>query len=509
MCAGSEVANGQEFVIDRSIAIASEWRLPYTFTLIFSDGTGTDRSFSVTEGDTMAIGFANPVSIDGIFDGWKGSDGIVRIYGDVIAPENNMTFSALWREREVYKVSFIDGDAEVGAAVAKEGLEFTIGQAVAPKTGYRFLGWAFDGKALNIGDALYIDGDATMTASWEALEACKVRYMDGETVLSESSGYEGDTVTIGHEHPVKDDYVFLTWEIDGNAVSEGQKIVLSSDITVEAVWRALDEFSIKFMDGETPLKFGTCKEGEMFTITIDDPVSDAREFRKWTDGENSYVKGDILTPSGDVELSAVWTDKAVHKVVFMDGEDIFTEKIGYHGSRFTIDVKEPVREGKSFAGWRFDDAVYSSGSSLVLTGDAVLEAVWTDRAVHTLTYYSEGKSAGSAEVTDGCEVLLDKKLERDGYSFKGWSLTDGGKVSKLNGDVIRPTGDIALYAVWEKISQPSIDSEDDKDGDGSATDGGSGHESGSSSGFDHTTMAVGAGVAALIVSLLAIVLRRS
>ena len=503
MCAGSEVADGQEFVMERSISIASEWRLPYTFSLIFSDGTGTDRTFTVTEGGTMTISFANPVSIDGIFDGWKGSDGIVHEYGDVIAPENSMTFSALWREREEYRVSFFDGDAEVGTAVAKEGLEFTIGQSVAPKTGYRFLGWAFDGRSLNIGDSLEIYGDAAMTASWEALEVCKVRYMDGETVLGEISGYEGDTVTIGHEHPMKDDYVFLTWEIDGSAVSEGQRIVLDSDINVEAVWKALDEFTVKFIDGETPLKFCTCKEGEMFTITIDDPVSETRDFKKWTDGENSYVNGDSLTPSEDIELFAVWTDKAVHKVVFMDGEGIFAERIGYHGSRFTVDVEDPVREGKSFAGWEFEDAVYSNGSGLVLTGDAVLEAVWTDRAVYTLTYYSEGEIAGSAEVTDGCDVLLDKKLKRDGYSFKGWSLTDGGKVSKINGDVIRPTGNIALYAVWEKNSQPSTDPEEDKDGCDSGTD------NGSSYGFDHSMLAVGAGVAALMVSLLAIVLRRS
>ena len=517
-CAGAAVENGQEFVIGNSITITSEWRPPYTFSVIFSDGIGADRTFSVTEGSSMTIDFANPVSEDGIFTKWKGSDGTERYYGDVVSPENNMTFSAQWREREEHKVSYMDGGSEVGTAIAKEGIEFTVQQDMAPKTGYRFLGWAFGGEILSIGDSLEIKENVTMTASWEALDEFTVKYVDGDVVLNESSGYDGDTVTIGFRHPEKEGFVFLTWEIDGAAVADGTACILESDIVVEAAWRALDEFTVTFMDGETVLKKAPCKEGEEFTIAIDDPVSESKDFKKWTDGTASYLKGDRLMPSGDVELTAVWEDKEVHKVVFMDDETEIGHAPGYHGSKFTIAIDDPVREGMAFAGWSYQNATYVKGSQLTLMADATLEAVWTDKAVHTVSYYSEGELKGSAKVTDGSDLLLDMKLDRDGYSFKGWSTTDGGKVSKLNGDIVKPTGDIALYAVWEEVSQPSPDEEkdtDDADKDTDRDDGsdsgkdGSGNGSGFPIAFDQTTLAVGAGVAALVVSLLAVAVRRS
>ncbi len=516
-CAGAAVEYGQEFVISNSIAIASEWRLPYTFSIIFSDGIGADRAFSVKEGSSIVIDFANPVSDDGIFTGWKGSDGTVRMYGDTVTPGNSVTFNAQWREREEHKVTYTDDGSEVGTAIAREGIGFTVEQDVEPRTGYKLLGWAFGDRILGIGDSMEVEEDVTLTASWEALDVFTVKYVDGDSVLDESTGYDGDTVTIGLEHPEKEGFVFLTWEIDGLAVSDGTACTLDSDILVEAAWRALDDFTVTFMDGGKAIKVVPFEEGEELTIMIDDPVSVSKDFKKWTDGTASYLKGDRLSPSGDIVLTAVWEDKEVHKAVFMDGGSKVYEATGYHGSGFTIEVEDPVREGKAFAGWSYQDAVYFNGSILTLGGDATLEAVWTDKEVHTVTYYSEGKIGGTAKVTDGSDLLLDMKLDRDGYSFKGWSMTDGGKVSKLNGDTIKPTGDIALYAVWEDASQPSPDGEKDADdadrdsdteSDDSEKDG-SGNGGGSGFAFDRATMAIGAGVAALVLSLLAVAIRRS
>ncbi len=522
-CAGAVVEHGQQFVIGNSITITSEWRLPYRFSIIFSDGIGTDRTFSVTEGSSMTIDFANPVSEDWIFAGWKGPDGTVRMYGDVVSPENSMTFNAQWSEREEHKVTYLDNGSEVGTAIAKEGIAFTVRQDMAPKTGYKFLGWAFGEKILNIGDSLEIEENVTMTASWEALDVFTVKYVDGDEILDESTGYDGDRVTIEFRHPEKEGFVFLTWEIDGAAVADGTVRTLDSNMVVEAAWRALDEFTVTFMDGEKTIKIVPCKEGDEVIIAIDDPVSVSKDFRKWTDGTASYLKGDRLSLSDDVVLTAVWEDKEVHKVVFMNGESKVAEATGYHGSRFTIDVEDPVCEGKVFAGWSCQNATYVKGSSLALEADATLEAVWTDKAVHTVSYYSEGEIKGTAKVVDGSDMLLDKKLDRDGYCFKGWSLTDGGKVSKLNGDTIRPTGDIALYAVWEEISQPSPDEEKDADDadkdsgiDGSEredkdkdTERDDGSGIGFTLAFDNTTLAIGVGVAAMVISLLAVAVRRS
>ena len=41
---------------------------------------------------------------------------------------------------------------------------------------------------------------------------------------------------------------------------------------------------------------------------------------------------------------------------------------------------------------------------------------------------------------------------REGYSFKGWSMSRGGEV--MPDDVINLDRDIVLYAVWEAVDLP-------------------------------------------------------
>lgn len=534
-CAGEAVSSGQTFVLTESLVIVAEWRLPYNYTVSFDDGIGGERTYIVKEGGSVTIDFVNPVSPDGIFTGWKDSDGASYMYGDTFVPTKDLTVTAQWRDRAAYTVTFMDGETLVGTSTAREGIAYTVEQTVGPKTGFRFLGWTLDGRTVAVGDVLDIEGNTTLTASWEEIGSFTVKYMDGSYTLSEETVLEGTTVTIRTEHPVKDGSVFITWEIDGVAVADGKTIVVTSDITVTAKWRALDEYTVSFDNG-TDTVIRTCKEGETLTIDVDDPASESKIFIKWTDGTGSFLKGDVISVASDMVLNAVWKDKRTFAVVFTDGYNI-SRTIGYEGSRFVISVDDPTKDGKIFAGWSSDGNRYSKGGSFILTSDTTLEAVWSDRPVHKITYLSDGKTVGTADVVDGDSVLIDKKLVREGYSFKGWSMDGSGTVSKLNGDSIVPRADVSLYAVWEKAPVPStgpsddpkpsdkvpetpkddtpkddvpkddvpkddvpkVDEEKDEDWFGFLKDGK----------LDRTAVAIGVGVAALVTSMLAVALRRS
>ena len=45
---------------------------------------------------------------------------------------------------------------------------------------------------------------------------------------------------------------------------------------------------------------------------------------------------------------------------------------------------------------------------------------------------------------------------REGYRFRGWSLSRGGEVQYAPGDAITLDKDILLYAVWDAVSTADL-----------------------------------------------------
>ena len=117
----------------------------------------------------------------------------------------------------------------------------------------------------------------------------------------------------------------------------------------------------------------------------------------------------------------------------------------------------PIRSGFDFMGWSATD-----GGSVVafpytpgVTNDITLYAKWTPRQ-YAITFNSNGGSAVASEsfVTGGQITAAPASPTRSGYTFAGWSATEGGSVVAFP---YTPgvTNDITLYAKWTLV--PVID----------------------------------------------------
>ena len=125
------------------------------------------------------------------------------------------------------------------------------------------------------------------------------------------------------------------------------------------------------------------------------------------------------------------------------GDDIFLEG----GS--VDEPSEPSRTGYTFAGWSATDGgvavsfPYSPGA----TSNITLYARWTPNT-YTVTFNSKGGSAvnGGTFVTGG-SIAAPTAPTFSGYTFAGWSATDGGvAVSFPYSPGV--TSNITLYARW-------------------------------------------------------------
>ena len=84
-----------------------------------------------------------------------------------------------------------------------------------------------------------------------------------------------------------------------------------------------------------------------------------------------------------------------------------------------------------------------------------IKALYEEESVrfHTVTFVAnDGTEVMEKEkVVAGARLTLPSNLfQRDGYHFIGWAKTAGGEKVYVDGEEIEVTGDMTLYAVWER-----------------------------------------------------------
>ena len=152
-----------------------------------------------------------------------------------------------------------------------------------------------------------------------------------------------------------------------------------------------------------------------------------------------------------------------YTITFLDAKDKkLSEKTYYEGAE--VDVPEgPEKEATkkavyTFTGW--EPAVTKA------TKDQTYKPVYSEkeRESHKITYIvddKENKKTGNPpEYTEGVEENLLKVINKDGYDFVGWfdSEEGGNEIQSITEDT---TGDLVLYARFEKIPDKEAEKEEE------------------------------------------------
>ncbi len=223
-----------------------------------------------------------------------------------------------------------------------------------------------------------------------------------------------------------------------------------------------------------------------------------REFRGWAESSSAtapdYTAGSSQNFSSATTLYAVWSFKATYypnggTVVETDANGTTQNVDSYttcSGSDCTLTAPDDsftsggleyvfTRSGHSFLGWTTDheSAVpeYTSGSTIVLTADTNLYAVWG----YLVTFHPNGGTStvrdtgGSDDPVSGryyqniayaaasiyvpgesfCNDTMEYSYARTGYTFLGWAANSLATVPEYTeGNLLTVTGNITLYAVW-------------------------------------------------------------
>ncbi len=186
--------------------------------------------------------------------------------------------------------------------------------------------------------------------------------------------------------------------------------------------------------------------------TADDETGEPFDFTsEITSDTQIYAKWEAI-PTYTVTYDANWGTGAVpvDSELYEEGDNVTLSS----GSDLT-------RDGYRFKGWTLSSegsgTVYDAGESYTMgSGDVTFYAKWNE--AYTVTYDING-GTGAVPVNsdvyeEGKSVTLSSgsDLTRDGYRFKGWTLSSegSGTVYETGDTYTMGSGNVTFYAKWNK-----------------------------------------------------------
>lgn len=403
----------------------------------------------------------------------------------------NVTFTALYETGTVKHTLTYNangGSPTPSSVTAETGSTFTLASAPT-KSGYNFDGWLITGESTARGAGTNYTmpaQDVTATAQWSTASRTYYLYYNlngGSPSYSSQNCKTGGYITLSG-NPTKSRYDFAGWTItssssSGSIVVEnvyaGYKFYPTGTTTsyyANAQWVEQQPHDLTYKTGysggtppasQTGIYSGT-------SVTLAAAIKrTGYTFRGWLlshTGSIVSAGSSFSMPAQDVTATGQWTAQSV-TITYYHGYDSGTygTQSGTAGNTVTLKAAQ-TRSGYTFSGWLVKDEfgddsssrTYAAGASYELRSNATATALWTPSQVQTYTVsYDKNGSDVSGDaipvvtVTKGNQTSVrgPDLWSRSGYQFVCWNTSSSGSGTEYQvGDMLLPTGNVILYAIW-------------------------------------------------------------
>ena len=313
-------------------------------------------------------------------------------------------------------------------------------------------------------------GDRSYTATWTPT-AYTLTYDLAGGALPEGKinpvtyNIESDAITLNN--PERVGYTFAGWTGTGLETATMEVTIAkgsTGDRSFTATWTPIT-YTITY-----DLAGGALPEGktnpESFTIESEDiilnnPVRTGYDFAGWTGTGLAEATMEVKIAKGSVEnrsYTATWTPTTYTLTYDLAGGALAegdTNPTTYTIESDAITLKNPVRDGYTFAGWTgtgLTEATMEVTIAKGSTGARSYAATWTP-ITYTLSYdlaggaLPEGKTNPATYTIESEDITLVNP-ERVGYTFAGWTGT-GLEAATVEVKIAKgSTGDRSYTATW-------------------------------------------------------------
>ena len=294
----------------------------YTLTFDANGGSGTMTPVTDLTGEYTlpANEFTAPSGKQ--FKGWSlTTDGAIVTKVDMT---ENRTVYAIWENIPVvtYTVSFAaNGGTGTMADVTGISGEYTLpANGFTAPAGKQFKAWSVGGVEKAAGDKITVTANTTVTAIWENIPVVTYTVSfdanGGTGSMADVTGVSGEYTLPANGFTAPAGKQFKAWSVGGVEKAAGDKITVTANTTVTAVWEAI-EYNVTVTGGTASVGAGTpitkATMGTTVTLTANAAPS-GKVFDKWevVSGGITLADANSATTTFTMPASAV-SVKATYK----------------------------------------------------------------------------------------------------------------------------------------------------------------------------------------------------
>ena len=442
----SRYAWGAYVTVDLGKAIGT----PVVYTITFNSNDGTSvESQNINAGEKLAEPTPAPTKVGFTFDGWYEDSTFSKKFDFNTPITDSMTLYANWIENK-YTLTF-DANGGSGTMTPVTDLtgEYTLpaNEFTAP-SGKQFKGWSLttDGAIVTKVD---MTENRTVYAIWENIPVVTYTVSfaanGGTGTMADVTGVSGEYTLPANGFTAPSGKQFKAWSVGGVEKAAGDKITITANTTVTAVWEAI-EYNVTVTGGTASVGAGTpitkATMGTAVTLTANAAPTDM-VFDKWEviSGSITLADANSATTTFTMPAGAV-SVKATYKTTPVTTYNLTTQVNGGHG---TISAsKTGLMAGSTEAitfnpevGYEIDTVTVNgtatsvSGNTLNVTMNENKTVVVTYKAIEYNITVTDGKAtigAGSeiSKAAEGTAVTLTANAAPSGKVFDKWEVVSGG-----------------------------------------------------------------------------------
>jgi len=429
---------------------------PKVFTATYDSNGGSAVASGRIVGGAIEFPTA-PTRAGYTFAGWYDNAGGSGSQITKWMTESNPTFYAKWLINYAANYDSKGGSA-VPSSTFASGLQISEAPQDPTRAGYTFAGWSRTegGPAISFPYTPDVAANFTLFAKWSPnTNIVNFNSKGGSAVLAGSFLTEGAVLTAPVE-PTRLGYTFVGWSATdgGSVVSFPYTSGATSDITLFAIWNADTHLVDSNENGGSSVPGLTFQTDGEIALPPATPDRAGYTFVGWSATSGGpglsfpYAPGVI----GSITLFAIW-DAHTFLVNFNSKGGSSVAAISFRtDGEIAVAPETPVRAGYTLVGWSATDGgpalsfPYPPG----VIENITLFAIW-DANTHLVNLNTKGGLALPAASfrTDGEISQSPTTPVRAGYTFNGWSATDGGSLLSFpySPGVIE---NITLFAKWTR-----------------------------------------------------------
>lgn len=487
----------------------------YKVTYYANGGSGAPMEQEKKYGVNLTLSSTVPLRNGYVFTGWNTKeDGSGKKYspGDIYSENEKLNLYAQWKTN-AYTLTYDGNGYSSYSSKVENVVTTTIKTNMPNRFGYTFLGWSTNSSATSAsytpGSTISLSSNTTLYAVWKSAQSVSTGNSNKVNIaFAEQAWYYKFTPSSSGEYTFESagsiDSKVTIYKADGTEIgsdddsgeSSNFKKILSLTsgttyyIKAFAYSSKTGTYSFK-VTKNTPASYtvnfnanGGSVSPTSVIVTAGKSTTLPTPTKKYTLSYNAN-NGSGAPSSQSVSVSCKgWsTSNTASSASYSCGSsykpttNITLYAVWYSNGSATISSTKPTRSGYTFLGWSTSSsassASYSSGSSISISSNTTLYAVWKKNPTtsYTVNYNANGGSVSpsSATVTAGNSVTLPTpsktatitynanggsgapSSQNVSLSCSGWSTSSTASSASYScGSSYKPTANTTLYAVWGK-----------------------------------------------------------